>query len=357
MLRLNPRQLISIFRSLPENKSYLAAQIAQQVPQQLELQEQLFELRRGYDGYRAAFETLQQSATVLQQGYDGYRAAFETLSAEVAQIRDERDRLLETVRKIGDQRRSQPPGLAGRQLCFLHIGKTAGTSLQHALFESLSDAAIFHDSLLGFDKVTATELALSDLVIGHFNYQHVSKMRPAKFLMTFLREPIDRVISNYHFLRTDSPLSSYSEGALRAAQSLSFRDFLLCDDPDVRMVTENFQTKAIAYDVRPDHLDAAVNSALLEIAQQNLRTFDFVGISEYFDDSVRALSDMLRFELPSKQLNVNSGRPIAPPSADELEIARSLNSLDIQLYSEARSRFERLHLSGADTVIRARRNA
>ena len=41
---------------------------------------------------------------------------------------------------------------------------------------------------LGFDRVTPAELALNDLVIGHFMYQHVSKMRSAKFLMTFLRD-------------------------------------------------------------------------------------------------------------------------------------------------------------------------
>jgi Galactose-3-O-sulfotransferase len=296
--------------------------------------------------YLADFLTLQQKATLLQQGLEGYRAAFEGLSAEVAQVRDERDRLLETLRKVSDGRRSLPPGLAGRQLCFLHIGKTAGTSVQHALFEAFWGAAIFHESLPGFDRVTPAELALNDLIIGHFMYQHVSKMRSAKFLMTFLRDPIDRVISNYHFLRTKSPHSRYSETALQAACSLSFKDFLLCDDPNVRMVTENFQTKALAYDIRPDHLNEMTTSALLETAERNLGEFDFVGISEYFDDGVRALSEILCIELSTKKLNVNPDRPFAAPTAEELDIARSLNGLDIQLYSKARLRFERIHLSG-----------
>ena len=95
-------------------------------------------------------------------------------------------------------------------------------------------------------------------------YQHVSKMRSARFLMTFLRDPIDRLISNYHFLRTRSPLSRYSEAALQAARSLSFKDFLLCDDRNVRMITTNFQTKALAHDIRPDVLDETMTGALLE---------------------------------------------------------------------------------------------
>jgi hypothetical protein len=47
----------------------------------------------------------------------------------------------------------------------------------------------------------------------------------------------------------------------------------------------------------------------------------------------------------SKKLNVNPDRPFAAPTAEELDIARSLNRLDIQLYDKARSRFERIYLT------------
>jgi hypothetical protein len=136
-----------------------------------EEEEEASHLRRGYDGYRTGFEALQQEATQLRQGFDGYRAAFEALSAEVSQVRGERDRVVKTLHKVSRQRRSLPSGLDGRQLCFLHLGKTAGTSIQHALFEALWDAAIFREPLLGFDRVTPAELALNDLVIGHLMYQ------------------------------------------------------------------------------------------------------------------------------------------------------------------------------------------
>jgi galactose-3-O-sulfotransferase len=302
-----------------------------------ELEAQILDLRHGY-------EKLASEATEWRQGYDGYRAAFEASCADAARARVERDRLLETICKVNYEKRPVPPGLAGRQLCFLHIGKTAGTSLQHALFEVASDVAIFHDSLSGFDSVSATELALNDVVIGHFTYQHVRKMRPARFLMTFLRDPVDRVVSNYHFLRTNSPVSNYSEAALRAACSLALKDFLLCRDPNVRMVTENFQTKVLAFDFRPNHLEPPMRGALRENAERNLATFDFIGITEYFDDSLRVLSEMLGVELSVKKLNVNPDRPGSPPSAEELDIARSLNRLDLGLYDKARSTFERLYL-------------
>src|SRR6266436_9870442 len=139
--------------------------------------------------------------------------------------------------------------------------------------------------------------------------------------MTFLRDPIDRLISNYHFLRTRSPLSRYSEAALQAARSLSFKDFLLCDDRNVRMITANFQTKALAHDIRPDVLDETMTGALLENAERNLGTFDFIGICEYFDDSIHVLSEMLGVALSVKKLNVNPDRRFAAPTAEELDIA------------------------------------
>jgi hypothetical protein len=54
-----------------------------------------------------------------------------------------------------------------------------------------------------------------------------------------------------------------------------------------------------------------------------------------FRRRVCVLSEMLGVELSTKKLNVNPDRRFAAPTAEELDIARSLNSLDIQLYPVA----------------------
>jgi hypothetical protein len=71
----------------------------------------------------------------------GYRRAYEDCRAGLTLVRDERDRILRSLEKhrLG---KSLPSRLGGRQLCFMHIGKTAGTSIQQALFEARRDAAI-----------------------------------------------------------------------------------------------------------------------------------------------------------------------------------------------------------------------
>jgi sulfotransferase famil protein len=207
------------------------------------LQAEASELRKGYDGYRAAFECLQAEASELRKNPDGYQGAYEDCCAQLAAVRDERDRVLRSLEKLRIGKVPLRPGLHGRQLCFMHIGKTAGTSVQQALFEAMQGTAIFHDSLPNFDSVSAVELAINDLVAGHFMLQHVAKLRPDRFLMAFLRDPVERVISNYHFLRSGSPVSHFSKGAIDAAGVLTLREFLLCNDPAVRMITENFQAK------------------------------------------------------------------------------------------------------------------
>ena len=267
----------------------------------------------------------------------GYRRALERSNAQLTLVRDERDRILRSLEKLRIGNRTLPPGLRGRQLCFLHIGKTAGTSLQHALFEAMPDAAIFHESLPNFDTVSPAELAINDLVIGHFTYHHVAKLRPDRFLMTFLREPVDRVISSYHFLRSGSPLSNYSERAIEAAKVLTLRDFLLSDDPGVRMVTENCQAKWLAYDIRPKHQSRIFD--LRGQAERNLSTFDLVGIVEYFDQSIAALSQEIGVDVPVKRLNVTETRFIeAAPSSDDIELIRQLNSVDTALYASAKKK-------------------
>lgn len=283
---------------------------------------------------------LKIEATELRKGYDGYRNAYETCCSQLASVRDERDRILRSLEKLKGGKVPLPPGLRGRQLCFMHIGKTAGTSIQHALFEAMRGTAIFHESLANFDTASAAELSINDLVIGHFAYQHVVKLRPHRFLLTFLRDPIERVISNYHFLRFGSPISAHSERAIEAAKALTLMEFLLCDDPGVRMVTENFQAKALAYDVRPEHQSAITD--LQGEAERNLSTFDFVGIVDYFDESVAALAQMIGTDLAVKQLNANEARSSAPAaSSAEIELIRRLNAVDMVLYGKARELFER----------------
>jgi hypothetical protein len=124
---------------------------------------------------------------------------------------------------------------------------------------------------------------------------------------------------------------------------MSLKEFLLCEDPRVRMVTENFQAKALAYDIRYEHQGAIAD--LRGEAKRHLTKFDFVGIVEYFEESVKALSRAIGMELAVKKLNVNGARSAGPSvSAEEIKIIQGLNAVDIAIYTKALAKFERLYL-------------
>ena len=117
--------------------------------------------------------------------------------------------------------RPNPPGWrtpAGRDdarcLVFLHIQKTAGTSIQNMLSDSYNTNEILreHDDTLS--ERSPQELARYSVFAGHFNYDSLAYI-PHGFLsiFTFVREPKNRLISLYYFWRAhERSHSSYHVG-------------------------------------------------------------------------------------------------------------------------------------------------
>jgi hypothetical protein len=267
-------------------------------------------------------------------------------------LRAERGALESTLERVRRSKHSLPPALRSNQLCFMHIGKTAGTSLHHMLLEAMPDADVYHASVVDFDSLDDGSLASFDLVMGHFTFRHVPKFRDDRYLTTFLRDPIERVVSTYHFLKAWSGHDdNTSSEALRGAKSLSLRDFLLNEDPAIRMFTSNHQTNVIAQDYRPGFVSGP---DALGIARANLDRFWFVGFVEEFNKSVLLLSDKLglRDPIPPKRLNVTRERvDYGRPQPEEIEIITDLNQLDIELYRVARLDFERKYASASDAGL------
>ena len=85
-------------------------------------------------------------------------------------------------------------GQCGRpQIIFLHIAKTAGTSINRYLNIAIPGSAICHKSAEEFDDAEKCELEKFDIVQGHISKIHLKKMRDDRFVFTFLRNPVDRV--------------------------------------------------------------------------------------------------------------------------------------------------------------------
>ncbi len=237
-------------------------------------------------------------------------------------------------------------------LLFLHVPKTAGTTLKEYVYSvyeppdppEADEGGYFHYGI--YDYYPSDELGEAPpadllrimqrpdlrVVVGHFSYGlHALQPKPATYL-TILRDPIERVISSAsHNLRwfgkeerevTVRDLERY----LVEAQ---IRDF------------DNGQTRRLS---GVDAEFGRCTPAMLAGAQQHVREhFSAVGLTERFEESLvlfgRVLSWPLDFYFSPQQ--VDSRRASRSElSADVLEVLAERNRLDVALYDWASARFD-----------------
>ncbi len=120
----------------------------------------------------------------------------------------------------------------GRRYVFVHIPKTGGTSLSLAL----EDRAMKDDILIGdTPKAKRRKHRLKDLNAAGRLWKHAGLadvegiVDPAAyFVFTLVRNPWDRVVSYYHWLREQS----FDHSAVRLAKAKTFSAFL--NDPQTQ---------------------------------------------------------------------------------------------------------------------------
>jgi hypothetical protein len=262
-----------------------------------------------------------------------------------------------------------------REVClFLHLPKTAGTTLKACLYDEYAVASDegdtwFRDGIYyfpyGFHKArrprftrrVRAALAHDDLraVTGHFWFGlHRHVPRPSVYV-TLLRDPVERVVSLYHHVLKVEGELLHEEVVARGASLAEFVAGFGCREVD------NDQTRRIA-GVEPPF--GEVDGAVLAQAQRNLREFAFVGVTERFDESLVALRRRLGWEyvlyLPAL---VNRERPAVsslPPETVAAVAAR--NEHDAALYEYANRLLDAEVAAGGESFAREldelrRRNA
>ncbi|MBD2092121.1 sulfotransferase family 2 domain-containing protein [Microcoleus sp. FACHB-1515] len=237
------------------------------------------------------------------------------------------------------------------QLCFIHIPKTAGTTLTAIIdqkfhvdqicpeLEYLSEI----DPQYSQAEITPEQLAKYRFLRGHFSYHPIDQFLSKKPLyLTILRNPIDRTISLYNFLKRakEKGEPEYNEFTklLRDATDHGLEGFMANPHPIVKMRISNPQTRLLGIEPQGDRSDAEV----LAIAKANLEKFIFVGLTERFQDSVFLLFYIFGW-YPStsySSLRVASNKSTKqdlPQSV--LDVVIEANQLDLALYDYAEKLF------------------
>ena len=252
------------------------------------------------------------------------------------------------------------PGPEGPpRVVFLHIMKTAGSSVRRWLEKVAGDAPIWRHELEGRPGDAAREdLARYRVVMGHFTMADARHVPGPRRIFTVLRDPRERLISQFHYLHRHRAevLDRPGMFSARIARGCSLEQFLQHPHPEIQNDLRNVMTRTLAGDYflsgrnryrRPWELDeqAITGPELLARALTNLFALDFYSFTDRLDQDWPRLMRILGVpdagplprentqELVSDTLEKRAP-PKVTPAAEKL--LHRLTDLDRSLYRLAR---------------------
>jgi len=229
---------------------------------------------------------------------------------------------------------------------FIHIPKTGGTTIVDTLsrqilfnkFQRLNPTRSTHprDFLEGVANLLEKVISESkvEVVGGHFGFAAHPKLTDPSEYFTVLRDPIERVISEYYFMKHKAMY--YQQ--LIESENLSLVDYI--HHPET-FYLNNLQTRLISgvsYESGEN-----VTKAMYDLALENLKKFKVFGITEDMGSTLAIFYLSLGWKrLPYyMKSNANDQRPKRESiSEQETDAIREREKYDLMLYHEAKKIFD-----------------
>lgn len=223
-----------------------------------------------------------------------------------------------------------------RPIFFLHIPKTAGTSMRRSLQAALGNAQIYpsDDDIASRptgEYPTPRELRAElpsirpyRVLIGHFPAGIKDVLPVPHRIAVMLRDPVQRSLSLLAHLERQKGLSP---ATVLASEELCARYLV------------NLQTWWLGWVIGQGR--QPVTETTLEQALRNLDDFDFVGLTERFADSCRLFDSTFGTAVTSVMREENVLRPGGRGYEEFIPAIEPLVEVDRVLYARARARFER----------------
>jgi hypothetical protein len=252
---------------------------------------------------------------------------------------------------------------------FLHIQKTAGTSVQVAArWRYGNDQVCSHGDFL---ELGQDGCARFGFLSGHFGFNFARPLMPGRFCFTFLRQPQERLISLYQYCRaqprgtsllTDAALDYDLDGFLRLASMPKLENFLYnnmvwqlfhgIDD-----TTDFFGSYTGSIRSNAPRVSAFSDHQMLAGAKSNLKKFDFVGMTETASEDMGKIFELLGAPPAPTERHNESAVPSRieglPDSTRRL--LSDLTHLDQKLYNQALRRRRSWWTSALSRLMPSRR--
>lgn len=244
-------------------------------------------------------------------------------------------------------------------IVFIHIPKTAGQSLHYLFKQKYKKVSPLFNSL----SLLTVNFAYSyDVIFGHTDYttaKLVVQRKKVRFI-TFLRDPIKRLISLYKFWWSHDPQRHNRNVAVQLANKYSPEEFFQASEV-VDILWNDMFGRFVGYGIRDrlrkmlQGMDESLKNSYLQrfvvpLIRQRLDEYFFVGLQEHFVEDALAMFqklgvDCLYSDVVNAKINVTENNIGQSGFKSEklnfqltdslLESLKRLTELDDLLYRQA----------------------
>jgi hypothetical protein len=230
---------------------------------------------------------------------------------------------------------------------FLHIPKTAGSSLANMLQPHFSEAETLKCATPGVLRETPVEEAWRYRFIhGHVDWPELGVLPPDRQVVSLFREPVARALSLYWYWRSFSwaHAERTEDFGIQFAKSAGLEEFFFDAPPGIRANYENAVVRQlVGAPLRKPYSGFVVSDeTALEIARRRVDQMAACGVVEDFEAASGEISRALGLpRLLSRRDNSLEGRrgsadydPVTPeaPSPEVVRRLRELTRLDASIY-------------------------
>ncbi|WP_026674169.1 sulfotransferase family 2 domain-containing protein [Alkalihalobacterium bogoriense] len=212
----------------------------------------------------------------------------------------------------------------------LHMPKTGGTTLKNIIKKNVPSHLnfdIYEDHHERAEKLKAIANQPTACIQGHFPYGvHEFFTTPCVYI-TMLREPAERIISEYYFICTNKKHRLHHQVK--------------------NMTLEQYQSQPNHMNIQTRFLSGQLGSPLtekdLQQARKNITShFSVVGLTEQFNESLFLMKQRFGWaQTQYTKLNKTKKKtPIHKIRKKTIDMIYANNSLDQQLYSFAKQRLQ-----------------
>lgn len=187
------------------------------------------------------------------------------------------------------------------RVVFLHVPKCGGTTLHGILSQWFGPQNMHPERFNELYSYTGAQLASSLVFSGHYDFYATGLIPGPKKLISFLRDPAERLVSLYNFHRAHTPEVIEQNNLLlpRWANTYDIDDYFA--QPEIRShpAVNNMIVRVFSNipQTTPSILSPALREPtmdeMLEQALENLEKFTFIGFMDTYDADVNRLAGVL----------------------------------------------------------------